>query len=196
MIQKTLLIQIFEEFFHFKRKLRVNEFDRILNLAKSGKSGSYIEIGKQYRIVRTKKKLSLIRNIDEWPSISVEINREVALPECHLKFRAETVNLKQSAISFVGNKKVEYLDLQKVSLPLVIRPMKPGDWFVPLGMQGRKKLQDFFVDEKVPFYKRSSIPLLVGGNSIIWVMGHRLDGRFRLDETTKKILKVEIEEVA
>ena len=84
---------------------------------------------------------------------------------------------------------------RKVSSPLIVRSMEQGDWFIPLGMQGKKKLHDFFIDEKVPFYKRSSIPLLVGGDSIVWVMGHRLDERFKLDNDTKKILKVEIKEI-
>ena len=193
-VQKALLIHIFEEFFRFTRNLRTHEFDRIINLAKSGKSGSYIEIGNQYRIVRTKKQLALIRNINRWLSIPVEIGREISLPECHLKFHAEILNVKRSEITFANNKKIEYLDLLKIPSTLCIRSMEPGDWFVPLGMQGKKKLHDFFIDEKVPFYKRSSIPLLVGGDSIVWVMGHRLDERFKLDTDTKKILKVEIQE--
>ena len=195
-IQKTLLIQIFEEFFHFTRNLRAHEFDRIINLAIYGKSGSYIEIGNHYRIARTKKQLSLIRNINGCPSIPVEIGLEILLPERHLKFHTEILNEKRSEISFINNKKVEYLDMSKIPSPLIVRSVKPGDWFVPLGMKGKKKLHDFFIDEKVPFYKRSSIPLLVGGDSIVWVMGHRLDERFKLDEDTKKILKVEIKEIA
>ncbi len=195
-IQKTLLIHIFEEFFHFKRNLRTHEFDRIIDLAKSGKSGSYLEIGNQYRIVKTKKQLSLIQNINRWFSVPVEIGREVSLPERHLKFHAEILNAKRSEIIFVNSRKIEYLDLLKIPSPLCIRFVKPGDWFIPLGMQGKKKLHDFFIDEKVPFYKRSSIPLLVGGDSIVWVMGHRLDERFKLDMDTEKILKVEIQEAA
>ncbi len=63
--------------------------------------------------------------------------------------------------------------------PLTLRSWRPGDRFRPLGMSGQKKLQDFFVDAKVPRYERERIPLLLSGERIAWVVGHRIAEDFR-----------------
>ncbi len=63
--------------------------------------------------------------------------------------------------------------------PLSLRSWRPGDRFRPLGMSGHKKLQDFFVDAKVPRFERERIPLLLSGERIAWVVGHRIAEDFR-----------------
>ncbi len=63
--------------------------------------------------------------------------------------------------------------------PLTLRCWRPGDRFRPLGMSGQKKLQDFFVDAKVPRRERERIPLLLSGERIAWVIGHRIAEDFR-----------------
>ncbi|MFH1825616.1 MAG: tRNA lysidine(34) synthetase TilS [Candidatus Firestonebacteria bacterium] len=84
-----------------------------------------------------------------------------------------------------------YLDLDKISLPIIIRSRKPGDRFIPFGMKGAKKLQDFFVDEKISEYKRDGIPVFVDSkNRILWVAGLRIDNRFKVTSNTKRILHI------
>jgi tRNA(Ile)-lysidine synthase len=63
--------------------------------------------------------------------------------------------------------------------PLSLRGWRPGDRFRPLGLAGRKKLQDFFVDAKVPREERGRLPLLLSGDRIAWVVGHRVAEEFR-----------------
>jgi tRNA(Ile)-lysidine synthase len=80
-------------------------------------------------------------------------------------------------------------DFDTISYPLTVRGFLPGDRFCPLGMKGRhKKLQDFFVDMKVPKEKRNHVPLLVCPAGIVAVIGFRQDERFKVTETTKRIL--------
>ncbi len=84
-------------------------------------------------------------------------------------------------------------DYAKMGPLLTLRSRQQGDWFCPAGMGGRrKKIQDFFVDEKVPRSKRDSIPLLISGDAIIWVVGFRTDERFLPGPETKKVLVVGI----
>lgn len=84
------------------------------------------------------------------------------------------------------------LDYDKIGA-LNLRNRRPGDWFCPSGMAGRsKKLQDYFVDEKVPRSRRDSIPLLVSGEDIVWVIGFRTDERFRAAAGTKRGLLVAV----
>ena len=76
--------------------------------------------------------------------------------------------------------------------PLTLRSWREGDTFVPLGMGGRKKVSDFFVDEKIPGRGKKSVPLLVTpGDDIVWVCGMRLDDRFKVTPATRRIVKLE-----
>ena len=82
-------------------------------------------------------------------------------------------------------------DYDKIGLPLEIRTRRPGDRFCPSGMEGKsKKLQDYFVDQKVPRRKRDAIPILASKEDVIWVIGMRTDERFLPGAETKKILTV------
>jgi tRNA(Ile)-lysidine synthase len=85
-----------------------------------------------------------------------------------------------------------FLDGQSLQFPLRIRNLRPGDRFQPLGVKGAQKLKEFFIDHKVPSFERQRIPLLLSGEMIAWVVGYRIDGRFKVSEKTNKILKVEL----
>ncbi len=87
----------------------------------------------------------------------------------------------------------ECVDFKKIKLPLRVRFRKPGDWFRPLGMKQKKKIKDFFIDEKIPYSLRSTIPLLVSGrDEIVWVLGLRVSEDFKITKNTRKILKIKI----
>lgn len=81
-------------------------------------------------------------------------------------------------------------DLARLPLPLFVRFWQPGDYFWPLGLGGRKKLQDFFVDAKVPRAERHHIPLVVCPQGIVWVVGYRLDERFKVRPDTTTVLRL------
>ncbi len=84
-------------------------------------------------------------------------------------------------------------DYDKINATLQVRSRLNGDWFCPSGMGGkRKKLQDFFVDLKVPRRRRDLVPLLAAGSDILWVIGFRTDERFRPAADTKRILTVSV----
>ena len=87
---------------------------------------------------------------------------------------------------------VALLDLDKLTLPLKVRSPQEGDRFVPSGMSNKKKLQDFFVDLKVPRFLRKEIPIVLSGEEICWVGGFRVDERFRAKENTQRVLKLRL----
>lgn len=86
---------------------------------------------------------------------------------------------------------VALMDAARISWPLKVRTRKPGDRFQPLGLKGTKKLQDYFVDAKVPESSRDRVPLLCDREKICWVVGHRLDERVKVTPRTERILVVE-----
>ena len=83
-----------------------------------------------------------------------------------------------------------YLDMDKLRFPLVLRNVRPGDRFVPLGMKGTKKVKDFFMDLKIPSWKRASTPILLSEGTPVWICGLRIDDRFKVTPETRNILKV------
>ena len=85
-----------------------------------------------------------------------------------------------------------FLDYQVLQFPLRIRNFRPGDRFQPLGVKGSQKLKEFFIDHKIPRFERSKIPLLISGERIVWVVGHRIDECARISDRTKKILKLKL----
>ena len=82
---------------------------------------------------------------------------------------------------------VACLDVDKLQYPLVLRRWKRGDWFIPYGMKGRKKLSDFFADKKMNLIEKERVWLLVSGDDIVWIVGHRVDARYAVTEKTKRV---------
>jgi tRNA(Ile)-lysidine synthase len=91
---------------------------------------------------------------------------------------------------YAGTRDVEYIDAERLGKQLILRPWCTGDWFIPLGMKSKKKLSDFFTDQKVPRYQKSSIPVLESDGNIVWICGKRLDDRFKLTESTQKAIRL------
>ena len=85
-------------------------------------------------------------------------------------------------------------DYAKIHSPFSIRARREGDYFFPSGRAGKKKLQDFFVDQKIPRHERDRIPLLTASEGILWVMGWRLDGRFIASPNSQKVMVVELKQ--
>lgn len=85
-----------------------------------------------------------------------------------------------------------FLDFNKLKFPLEIRNWRAGDWFVPLGMKGKKKLSDFFVDEKFTIQQKENTFVMVSGEDIVCILGYRIDDRFKLTDATSKIYKINL----
>lgn len=85
------------------------------------------------------------------------------------------------------------IDANKLVYPLRMRSWHEGDHFFPLGMKGKKKLSDFFINQKVPLHQKEEIPVLVNGNGeIMWVGGYRPDERYKVSDNTKKVTIFEL----
>jgi tRNA(Ile)-lysidine synthase len=88
-----------------------------------------------------------------------------------------------------------YLDASVAGDTLYVRTWQPGDRFRPLGMAGERKLQDYFVDAKVPRDERKRIPLVWGPRHLLWIAGHRIDDRAQLTAATHRVLALRLEPV-
>jgi len=84
------------------------------------------------------------------------------------------------------------LDLDQLIFPLILRHWHEGEYFQPLGMTGLKKLSDFFIDEKYSIPDKENAWILSSGNQLVWVVGKRLDERFKITHQTKKIIRIRL----
>ncbi|QXP78907.1 MULTISPECIES: tRNA lysidine(34) synthetase TilS [Winogradskyella] len=84
-----------------------------------------------------------------------------------------------------------YIDKEKVSFPLELRLWREGDFFQPLGMNGKKKLSKYLKDEKFSLVEKENTWLLTSNKNVVWVVGKRTDDRFKVTKSTHSILKIE-----
>ncbi len=102
-----------------------------------------------------------------------------------LKIEISEVDIEGFEVVKSGN--VACLDADKLQYPLVLRRWKRGDWFMPFGMKGRKKLSDFFADKKMNLIDKERVWLMVSGDDIVWVVGYRVDARYAVTNKTKRV---------
>ncbi|MDQ3046318.1 MAG: tRNA lysidine(34) synthetase TilS [Bacteroidota bacterium] len=116
--------------------------------------------------------------------------KEVSLNDFSLQFKSIKKLKNQELFQDENN---ACIDKDKLEFPLHLRKWEKGDYFYPLGMKGKKKkLSDFFVDRKIPLPVKEKTWLLCSGDQIVWVVGQRLDERFKVTDSTTKIYFVSI----
>ena len=125
---------------------------------------------------------------------SLSIPGEVALREAGCVVSAEAAPSAGSAI--LCNPALAMLQLDRCQGPLAVRNRRPGDRFRPFGLDGRKKLQDYFVDKKVPRDARDRVPLVVDdADRIVWVAGHGIAEEFRVTDPAQAVLILRLRQV-
>jgi len=173
------------------------EFEDVeaLLTAQSGKQ----VFSKTHRLLKNRDNLILTELEKNEDSLCYEIteNASKIKEPITLKFKTITIpfdnkNYQNKILDEVlfDDKNTVSLDYEKITFPLIIRKWQKGDYFFPIGLHGKKKISKFFKDEKLAITAKENTWLLLSNNQIIWVIGHRLDERFKVTNTTNKILKI------
>lgn len=89
------------------------------------------------------------------------------------------------------SEKIALLDMERLIFPLILRNIQPGDRFSPLGVTGTQKIQKYFIDHKIDRIERRQCPVLLSGNEVVWLVGHRINGHFKVTTSTWRVLRVE-----
>ncbi len=133
----------------------------------------------------------IIKPIDESKeNISCQIHekdREIEHPE-KLSISIEEID----SVKIKKSNNYAFIDYDQLKFPLMIRKWEQGDYFYPLGMKGRKLLSDYFVDNKFSIFDKENTCLLCSGDDIVWIIGHRIDDRYKVSDYTRKVCVIEL----
>ena len=186
LLQKPITTILFELIKGYNFKIEVvNEIIESLK-GISGKSF----YSQTHRIIKDREKLIITEIPKENNQLFyIDFNSEIEDLPIKLKFEIFDYN---SDFQFDKSASIAYFDADKIIFPLILRKWNHGDYFIPFGMSGLKKISDFFTDKKLSLIDKENAWLLCNGKDIIWITGMRTDNRFRITENTKNVLVIKI----
>ncbi|MCX6121816.1 MAG: tRNA lysidine(34) synthetase TilS [Ignavibacteriales bacterium] len=150
-------------------------------------TGRSVELGSRFASYHDREYVVFkITDDEQLKSRKVEFGKSYDYKNCLISISTP----ERVPSAFAGTHEVEYIDAERLGQQLVLRTWQSGDWFIPLGMKTKKKLSDFFTDQKVPRYQKSSIPVLESDGTIVWICGKRLDDRFKLTDRTHTAIRL------
>lgn len=177
---RTIVYEIIKDY-----AFTVGQVDDVINLLDSD-SGKYVA-STTHRIIKNRKWLiiSPVKN-EQAANILVEEN------DTSVHFNGRILSIQKQVIEsnfkLTASPLIACLDMFEITYPLLLRKWKQGDYFYPLGMKKKKKLSRFFIDQKLSKTAKENVWVLEMNKKIVWVIGHRIDERFKVKPVTKNIL--------
>ncbi|MFI3283398.1 MAG: tRNA lysidine(34) synthetase TilS [Rikenellaceae bacterium] len=168
--------------------LKGDIIDSLLNAYENGHSGRRF-YGKEY-VAYTDREDILITPISKDDPCEIQIQSSDARTYCGnsvLYHHHTDIDLIET-MAVAEN--CALLDADKLQYPLTVRKWREGDWFIPFGMTGKKKVSDFLIDQKVSLPEKQRQFVLVSGGDIVWVIGRRSDNRYRLSTESENVVKI------
>jgi tRNA(Ile)-lysidine synthase len=160
--------------------------EEVVHLLES-ETGKYV-LSSSHRILKNRNWLIISpRNPEKQEQVVVEKG------EGSIRFQNGELILKKKAASnteLVANNGKALIDEEKINFPLLLRKWRPGDYFYPLGMTKKKKLARFFIDQKLSLAQKEKTWVIEMNKKIVWVVGLRIDDRFKVTNQTKKVLEI------
>jgi tRNA(Ile)-lysidine synthase len=190
-LQRLVLQHVFEAFGVNPLLLSFNKFENVLAFLKKQQSGAAYAIRDDFYLYVSGKAAIFTQNSQSAQEVlvmqhvpgRVEIREGLFLEIMH---HTKPLTLKSK------NRHHEFIDADKLSIPVCVRSYKKADVFYPVNGVGKKSVSDFFIDHKVPYVDRLTTPILESAGKIVWICGFRLDDRFKVTEKTKRIYKLTI----
>ena len=165
-----------------------NQTEEVIKLLKSD-SGKYVQ-SSTHRLLKNRSWLIISpNNTNLSENILIEEN-DTSIEFINGKLSFQKIVTDNSQLT--PDRYIAMLDADEIIFPLLLRKWKQGDYFYPLGMSKKKKLSRFFIDQKLSLTEKENIWLLEMNKKIIWVVGQRIDDRFKITAKTKNILKVSL----
>jgi tRNA(Ile)-lysidine synthase len=180
---RTILFELIREF-----GFQIEQIDDIID-SLSKESGRKF-FSEDYRLIKDRDYL-LISPYQSKPDKVYYIEEDRIAIKFPVNLSFEKLE-RTSDFRFSTHPNVVDMDLDRLVFPLILRHWQEGEYFQPLGMVGLKKLSDFFIDEKYSIPEKENAWILASGNQVVWIVGKRLDDRFKITSKTKKILRIRL----
>lgn len=212
-VQRRIVLAAIEMTNGTLENIRFNNIDDILGICSSGGESKVIQPEERIRVFKIGSYIYFM-NVDyirllpdefrqflksngkvdtEKSGKEIKVGTKIKLEDFNLELSSELLKIGKDKIKFNEVKNTEaFLDYAKIKPPIKVRIWKRGDKFYPLGMQKEKKLQDFFINSKIPIHLRKLVPVFIDREKIIWVGRHRIDNRVRITEDTKEVLHLKL----
>jgi tRNA(Ile)-lysidine synthase len=177
----TIVYEIFKEY-----NFSSHQTGEIIRLLKS-ESGKYID-STTHRVLKNRN----------WLIISVNgstLAQHILIEQGdkRIEFGDGLLNLKMIKTAdhkLQRESNIAQIDTAEIKFPLLLRKWKQGDYFYPLGMQKKKKLSRFFIDQKLSLTQKEKVWVIESNKKILWVIGMRIDDRFKITDKTKEVLQI------
>lgn len=185
---KSILWEIVKKYgFQFAQ---LNELVKLITDAQNGAT----VYSKTHRVIKNRNWL-IINTLNDSTEYFISIDKnetKVEFPQGELNLavssNSENVNFQSTNSSIIT------INADKISFPLLLRKWRNGDYFYPLGMQKKKKLSRFFIDNKLSKIQKENAWVIESDKKIIWVINYRIDNRFKVEASTKQILTIRFTE--
>jgi tRNA(Ile)-lysidine synthase len=164
------------------------QVDEVIKLT-AAESGKFIE-NEHYQIIRHRKWLIIAPKVSGSETIAIEKGEE------QIKFLGGLLQVRlitKEKFNLGKSPATGLVDAKDIEFPLLLRKWKQGDYFYPLGMQKKKKLSRFFIDQRLPKNQKENIWVIESNKKIVWVVGLRIDDRFKITPSTKQVLELHVD---
>lgn len=177
----TICFELIAPFgFHFEQAKQLIEM-------MNSESGKYIE-NDEYRILKDKA-FFIIASKNSLQATMIEIyNDEKEISTAHFSLKINTASAQNYVLQ--NEEKVAQLDISKLEFPLILRKWKQGDYMYPLGLNKKKKIAKILIDKKIPQAEKEKVWVIESNKKIVWLVGLCIDHRYRMQNNTKEIYKV------
>ncbi len=199
-LQRRLIRDALRRWHGHLKSVEIKHIDAVIGLLPSHGQAKRISLPNQWQVERADRHLRFTRHRGQsvapgtaspryeyvvekkggWP-------RDIEIPEAGGCLHLHRQAVAESRCDDSGEH-IERFDLDRLTFPLVIRNFQPGDRLLPFGMQGSQKLKKLFANRKIPKHLRTTIPLLVSGGRIIWVVGIRRSRIAAITAATARVL--------
>ena len=152
-----------------------------------GKTGGQMFTG-THRIIRNRGEL-IIEKINTDKNEIISVNSPEELTRCPEIVSVRMLNISEK-FRIPVRRQIACLDSDLISFPLILRNWQHGDIFFPLGMRHKKKLSDYFIDRKISLSAKERVKVLESCGNIVWIVGERIDDRFKVTASTRRVLIV------
>jgi tRNA(Ile)-lysidine synthase len=185
-IQKEIIQGAWEKYFR-TQPLSMMNIDKIMAL-KDSETGTIYNLNKNFEILKDRRKLIFFKKKAE-NRINLQIK---GTGKFNIgKGTLVITEVKPDEVEYNDSRHVEYVDAGLLPMVLEARNWEEGDRFMPLGAPGEMLVSDFFINEKVPLIDKQSVLLLTNKVDIIWVIGYRINHKYKVDARSEKIYRLE-----